>query len=111
MKTQTIHSNKMGDVLNTTTATGFRATDGEGKPVELRTETGSPVIVLGNGVVCTASFLRELLAKTAIESSPRVSDSVLEALRFSMASCKPNCMAQVSPAALAEVLSYLESQQ
>lgn len=51
------------------------------------------------------------LTKTAIESSPKVSDSVLEALRFSMTSCKPNCMAQVSPAALAEVLSYLESQQ
>lgn len=58
-----------------------------------------------------AAALARVRKVSAIESSPRVSDSVLEALRFSMASCKSNCMAQVSPAALAEVLSYLESQQ
>lgn len=66
MKTQTIHSNNMGDVLNTTTATGFRATDGVGKTVELRTETGVATIVLDNGVECAASFLRELLVKTGM---------------------------------------------
>lgn len=62
MKTQTIHANACGDVLNVTSATGFRVEESTGRIVELRTETGRATIHIGHYTV-TAQFLADLLTR------------------------------------------------
>ncbi len=56
MKTSTIHTNPMGDVLNVTSATGFRVEESPGRIVELRSETGRAVLHVGHHVVTVQSI-------------------------------------------------------
>lgn len=60
MKAQTIHTNPMGEVLNVTSATGFRVEESPGRVVELRTNLGQPTIHIGHHTV-TAEFLADML--------------------------------------------------
>lgn len=60
MKTSTIHTNPMGDVLNVTSATGFRIEESPGRVVELRSETGRALLHVGRHVV-TVQFIADML--------------------------------------------------
>ena len=60
MKTSTIHTHPMGDVLNPTSATGFRIEESHGRIVELRTETGRALLHVGRHVV-TVQFIADML--------------------------------------------------
>ena len=44
MKTSTIHTSTLGDVLNPSSATGFRIEESPGRIVELRSETGRALL-------------------------------------------------------------------
>lgn len=64
MKTSTIHTNPMGDVLNVTSATGFRVEESPGRIVELRSETGRAVLHVGHHVV-TVQSIADMLEQQA----------------------------------------------
>jgi len=49
MKAQTIHSNALGDVLNESTASGFRITDNKGRSCELRVKDGMVYLLTPRG--------------------------------------------------------------
>ena len=49
MKIQTIHKNPMGQVLNETSAAGFRITDNQGRTVDVLVEDGKAVLRTGRG--------------------------------------------------------------
>ena len=52
MKTYTIHSSALGDVLNPSSATGFRVVDERtGRSVELRVVDGKPMLVVDDVIV------------------------------------------------------------
>lgn len=60
MKAQTIHANACGDVLNVTSAAGFRVEDANGRVVELRVESGEAVLHI-YGMRITAKNLGPML--------------------------------------------------
>ena len=62
MRMQTIHSNALGDVLNETSATGFRITDDQGNVVELRND----MTIRVRGAIFTAEHLADIVRAHAI---------------------------------------------
>lgn len=51
MRIQTIHTNALGDVLNESSATGFRITDNQGRSVDMRVVDGMVTVRTAKGAV------------------------------------------------------------
>lgn len=60
MKTYTIHENACGQVLNESSAVGFRVVDAAGGAIELVVRNGN-VLIVGNGWGITADLLCDLV--------------------------------------------------
>lgn len=56
MRIQTIHANALGDVLNESSATGFRITDDRGNVAELRND----MTVRVNGATYSVEYLADI---------------------------------------------------
>lgn len=78
MKAQTIHTNPMGEVLNVTSATGFRVEESPGRIVELRTETGRAVLHVGHYAV-SVQFITDMLEQQALIERMRLRDELVDA--------------------------------
>lgn len=70
MKTSTIHTSALGDVVNPSSATGFRVEDIHGCVVELRSESGQAVLRAGRFDV-SVQFIIDLLKQKALIESAR----------------------------------------
>lgn len=77
MKAQTIHTNPMGEVLNVTSATGFRVEESPGRIVELRTETGRAVLHVGHYAV-SVQFITDMLEQQVLIERMRLRDELAE---------------------------------